>query len=142
MEVLKNHKTERYIKYLLIILVVVFIALAVFFVIRFRSLHRQQIMHIWESHISQILQRRAPLPTSDTGVIRSWMTFDYINKLFNLPTDYLKTKLNVSDPNYPQITVYGYAKKEKIDQTTFIDKVINAVGEYVPSEISTSTKNL
>ena len=136
----KNYKIERYTKYGLIILVIILVILAVFFVIQFRSLYRQRIVHSWESRISQILQRRAPLPTSDIGVIRSWMTFNYINRLFSLPADYLKSKLNITDLHYPQLTIYGYAKNLNLDQAAFLRQVENAISGYNPTKTSTSTK--
>ncbi len=53
-------------------------------------------------------RERGPLPLSDAGLIRSWMTFDYINKLFNLSPTYLKTTFSISDSRYPNLSLSEY----------------------------------
>src|ERR1035437_6268606 len=46
--------------------------------------------------------------------LASWMTFDYINVVFGIPPDYLKTNLNITDPGYPNIRIDRYAKHNGI----------------------------
>ena len=42
------------------------------------------------------------LTINDVNRIQNWMTFDYINKVFKLPSDYLKNNLNISDSTLSQ----------------------------------------
>ena len=64
-------------------------------------------------------------------MIQSWMTFNYINKVFKLPTNYLKNTLNISDSRYPNIPLEDYAEKAKIKTADFTTKVQDAVHSYL-----------
>lgn len=141
MKELNNRKVKKYILWVLVVLAVVLVVLVIFLITQFRSLYRHQILNAWESRISQTLQRYAPFPTNDAGVIRYWMTFDYINKLFELPPNYLKMKLSITDSRYPRLTIYSYAKSENLNQTVFLGEIVNSVREYLPTKTSTSTNN-
>jgi hypothetical protein len=46
---------------------------------------------------------------NDINRIQSWMTFDYINKVFRLPTSYLESFLHISDSHYPNMLISQYA---------------------------------
>ena len=58
-----------------------------------------------ELSLSASVQKHGALNASEVGVIRPWMTFDYINRIFGLPKDYLKDQLQISDPHYPNSTL-------------------------------------
>lgn len=88
----------------------------------YRPAHR-----FWLSHLHRTLT------INDTNSIRSWMTFDYINKAFKLPVDYLKNTLNISDSRYPNIALEDYAEKEKINKASFTTNVQEAVHNYLTS---------
>jgi hypothetical protein len=66
-----------------------------------------------------------PLPI--VSEIQGWMTFRYINYVFNLPTNYLGSKLDISDSNYPNITLNKYAGAHGLGQAEFLSSVKNAV---------------
>lgn len=123
----KNKITEKFdLKLYLLILGVLVIALilSLFFFYKpfylYRPVHR-----FWSSHSHRTLS------ASDINTIRPWMTFDYINKVFKLPADYLKNAFNVSDSYYPNISLGSYANKEKINTDEFIVKVQEAVHNYL-----------
>ena len=69
--------------------------------------------------------------STNIGLIRNWMTFDYINRLFNIPPSYFETKLNVTSTNYPRITIKSVAKQNNADQSDFILHIQNLVREYL-----------
>lgn len=69
-----------------------------------------------------------PLPIASE--IQGWMTFRYINYVFNLPANYLDSKLNISDPHYPNITLNKYAGAHALGQAAFLLSVKNAVEAY------------
>ena len=137
-----NHRLARYVRYTLIILTAVFIALLIFFVVQYQALWRAQIIDMHELRTSQMLQRHAPLPVSDAGSIRAWMTFDYINKLFALPTDYLKMQLQVTDTRYPRLTIGEWAENTHGDQAILLGEVENAVRVYMAPENATGTVSM
>ncbi len=126
------HRLERYIRYALIIFAVVLLALVVFFVAQYESLRRAQLINARHFEMSQLLAHHAPLPTSDAGtVVRSWMTFQYLNKIFALPTDYLKTQLQISSASYPRLTISSYVKTANFNEATFISRVDAAIENFV-----------
>ncbi len=84
-----------------IVLVGLFVLASVFFV---RSLESS-----YHSGQLRIDHRNQETTTQKLSDIRPWMTFDYINVVFKLPTDYLQNKLNITDYRYPNIRVDRYA---------------------------------
>ena len=122
---------RRYIKYAIIILVVALVLLGVFLVGEYRSLRKAQIISARELQLSAILKNHGPLTASDINIIRPWMTFDYINKLFNLPPDYLKTQLSISDVRYPQLSLSGYANYIHLNIATFTSEVTSTLRDYL-----------
>jgi hypothetical protein len=103
----------------------------VFLVREYAVLRRERVISAREFWISTILHQHGPVTASDTSFIRSWMTFDYVNDLFHLPSDYLKTQLSVTDPGYPKISIGGYAVRNRIEATTFISELDAAVANYL-----------
>jgi heme/copper-type cytochrome/quinol oxidase subunit 2 len=135
----RNHRTERYIRYTLTILAVLLLLLVVFFVAQYESLRRAQIISMRQFHVSQLLERHAPISVTSASVVRSWMTFDYINRLFALPPDYLKNNVPITDLQYPKLTISSYVKKNGLNQTTFLDELDATIRNYSPLQNATST---
>jgi len=67
-------------------------------------------------------------------VIAPWMTFDYINVIFSLPPDYLKTALLITDPTYPNLRIERYAKKT--------NQNVNDITAKIEEDITTYNSNL
>ena len=78
----------------------------------------------------KITQFHGTLTGENTDLVASWMTFDYINKIFNLPSDYLKNSLAISDASYPRISISRYEKNHKLDQNQFLAEVKKTVANY------------
>ncbi|HYF04957.1 MAG TPA: hypothetical protein VEA59_02185 [Patescibacteria group bacterium] len=62
--------------------------------------------------------------------ISSWMTFDYINTAFDLPTDYLRNAMHINDSRYPKIPIGRYAQKNKLNEDQLIMQVQSLVQSY------------
>ena len=62
--------------------------------------------------------------------IRIWMTFDYINVIFRLNSDYFKNVLNITDPQYPNIRIDRYIKRNNINPIQFQIKLEEAITNY------------
>lgn len=73
--------------------------------------------------------RPSALPAPST--IDSWMTFDYLNKIFNLPPDYLKTSLNITDSRYPFLTISRLAREQKQNTTGTLSIVEQAISNHL-----------
>lgn len=128
----------RYIRYVLITLGVILIILFVFLVVQYRVLRDEQILND-RALRSAALERHAPLPPDEASVIRSWMTFDYVNRIFGLPSDYLRSRLDITDSRYPRLSIGSYAKTAGVDVTTLLNNLEAAISFYVSPVIVTST---
>jgi hypothetical protein len=127
-----------WIRFALIILALILAALVIFLFLQYRALQRERILNAHEWRWSLFLGREAPLPPGDASVIRAWMTFDYVNKLFALPPDYLRTKLGIADPGYPQLTIAAYAANAGTGTAAALTAVQNAVSGYAAPTASTT----
>ncbi len=130
----RNRQFARRVQYTLIILGVILLVLIVFAVMQYRALRRAQVINAREFFITSLIKRHGPLTANEAGLIRPWMTFDYINKTFNLPADYLKTHLSIADPRYPQLSLGGYAQSGHVDPNVFLRQVETAVRAYLVTQ--------
>ena len=64
--------------------------------------------------------------------IQPWMTFSYINFVFKLPENYLKTVLSVNDARYPNMQMTRYVRMNHLNSAQFLLQVRQAVSEYKP----------
>ena len=69
-----------------------------------------------------------PLKADSIG---EWMTFSYINQIFNLSPDYLSTALTIQDTRYPHLTISQYEKAKNLNDTDFLKQVQGSVGQYL-----------
>jgi hypothetical protein len=67
-------------------------------------------------------------PTIDS--IQLWMTFDYINVVFKLPSGYMKDILGISDAQYPNIRLDTYSRRTHIDPEVLLKTVKQYIGTY------------
>jgi len=133
-----NTKTiKRYLRAAIIALIVVLFLLAVLFVWNYISLLRAKVISTRELEISAMLHSHGPLTASDVNVVRPWMTFDYVNRLFNVPSDYLKTKLSITDPSYPRLSISGYASYERSASSIILGQVEQALADYLTATATT-----
>jgi hypothetical protein len=127
----KSKIIEPYIKYVLILLGVIFIVLLFFLIREIRHLNHSEIINAREVHISNFLKSHGPLSVNNIGIVASWMTFDYINKLFAVPPSYFETTLGISNSRYPQISLSGYARSKGISSAFIVGKVESALQNYL-----------
>jgi hypothetical protein len=65
--------------------------------------------------------------------ISSWMTFDYINKIFNLPSTYFKETYQIKDKKYPILTIKQYTTETKTNTTLFVINIQKTIQAYLES---------
>jgi hypothetical protein len=111
-------------------LLVFTVLLMVFLVKTYQLKNKPHLLSLQESIRTH---RRKPPTVNDLTYLSSWMTFDYINKLFNLPETYLEQSLQVNDPKYPFLTVEQYAKKTNINTVVVIENIQKYVRRYITS---------
>ena len=74
--------------------------------------------------------KKGPATINDVVLIQNWMTFDYINHIFALPTDYLQTSLHITDTRYPRLTVTEYAEDIRVRSSEVLTELQGAVRLY------------
>lgn len=62
--------------------------------------------------------------------IQGWMTFEYLNRTFNLPTDYLQKDIEVTSSSYPNVTLTKEATLRGQDLTVFLGDVKKSIKKY------------
>ncbi|MBP7804834.1 MAG: hypothetical protein KA052_01265 [Candidatus Pacebacteria bacterium] len=59
-----------------------------------------------------------------------WMTFSYINFVFELPPNYLKDNLGLVGEEYPGIQIKRYARIYNLDSIELVEQIQEAVHDY------------
>ncbi len=67
---------------------------------------------------------------NEVSTIGTWMTFDYINHLFHIPSLYLQDTLNITDTRYPQLTLLQFAEDTRSQPIDTLSQVQNAVRTF------------
>ena len=128
---MKNQKNWFH-RHIVLILLIVIAVLGMFLIQNYYGRHLRR-PHFINSYMTWINQKRsrAPLKATDVGLIRPWMTFDYIDKLFNIPAGYLKSQMNITDAHYPKLTLAGYARNQHTPISTIISDTASSTKYYL-----------
>ena len=114
----------------------IILAILLFFLVRqYQTLRRESVISARESWLTNALKSHPHVTANDASAIRSWMTFDYVNKLFSLPSDYLKTQLSISDPTYPKLTIGKFARDINQSASGTLEAAQNSVRAYLAHPI-------
>jgi len=132
---------KRLIDWLIALLGIVFAVLLFFLVRQYEILRREAVVNARESWLANAFKNHPHLTASDTNVIRSWMTFDYLNKLFDLPPEYLQTELPVPDSAYPKLTISKFAKDTHQAASSTLQEVQNVIQQYLASPVPANTSS-
>lgn len=119
-----------------IVLMIIVILLAIFSVLFVRNIisaHRAGVFAAHRPISDLLLKNKATHTTSvkDVEYIDTWMTFKYINFIFNIPESYLKDTLQIDDVRYPNLPVGRYTKAKKLESVLYISKIKDAVKNYI-----------
>ena len=134
---------ERHlIEWLIAVLGILLIILLFFFVRQYQTLRRESIISARESWLMTALKNHHHLTSTDASVIRSWMTFDYLNKLFDVPPEYFKTQLSITDPTYPKLTIGKFAKDIGQPSSSTLAGVQGAVRHYLVNPAPANTSSM
>ena len=100
-----DKKIKKYgIEIVLWVLIILLITLCVSLVMEYREVVPRATPTSFRTFLN-LKRNHGPLPATSADLIRSWMTFDYINTLFNLPANYLQKTL--SEPNVTCFLIYN-----------------------------------
>ena len=118
-------------------LVALLVVLSLFLLGQYFALRRASLISAHELWLSTVLHEHGPITANDVSFIRSWMTFDYVNKLFGLPPGYLEDRLSITDPRYPQMSLGSYASHNHIDLADLTSELDAAIKDYLTNATST-----
>jgi TRAP-type C4-dicarboxylate transport system permease small subunit len=103
------------------------LAVVVWFGFDIHSLYKQgAITHA----VSRIHRRTVGRPALVPSQIQGWMTFRYIQFAFRLPTNYLGSKLNITDTGFLNTTLDKYAAAHKLNGGAFLQQVQAVAANY------------
>jgi hypothetical protein len=129
---------ERFVAFMIIALIVI-LGFLVFFLVRdYRSLRREQVISAREFLLGAVVKNHGHQTASEVTVIRSWMTFDYINQLFGVPAYYLKGQMSITDSRYPKLSLSSYAKESGVASA----KVVSVVSGFLTTYLTNATSSL
>lgn len=73
---------------------------------------------------------RLPLAEADADAIRAWMTFEYLNRVFGLPQEYLRAELALADARYPRVSIAEVADARQVPAETIRTQTQTAIRKY------------
>jgi hypothetical protein len=113
-------------KITLLLLLFIAMGLVIWLIVNIRNLYKTgELRPAREFHGNYI---HTQIISSDQ--IQAWMTFSYINYIFNLPPNYLLGALNIKDNRYPNLGINQYAKEKKLNYVSFLASVKGFVNQY------------
>ena len=116
---------------IIIFLVTIIVLSAVFDFYQYNRFQRRNLITTYKSNIASIISKNhSNLSIKDVSMIDTWMTFGYINTIFKLPSDYLKTSLNINDNHYPNLSLNKYINTQKLDKNVYLSSVRSSVANY------------
>lgn len=120
----------------------IILAVLLFFLVRqYRTLRRESLLSARESLLSNIIKDHANPSASDISLVHSWMTFDYLDRLFHLPPDYLKVQLSITDPTYPKMTITKFAKDIDQNPSSTLERVQGVLRQYFANPLPVNTSS-
>ena len=123
------HKASKTINLILGILVIILVFLVVSLISSYKQANIGKIIH---SHVTALKNNEtAGGAAVNISTVQSWMTFDYINRLFGLPPDYLKATLSISDPIYPHLSLLRYSHLRGTSVMQEVAAVKEAIQAYL-----------
>ena len=121
---MKSHK--HFWKIIFIALLLIVISLLTWFISEIRDLYRTDDFRPTRGLNRNYNYKLALNPNQ----IQGWMTFSYINFVFNLPPNYLLGALNIQDNSYPNLDINRYIKAKDLNPNMFLSSVRESVAQY------------
>ena len=110
----------------LAILLIIATSLSIWFIFDVRNLYTTGMLRPTRSFRNHFIKQ-----TLSPEQIQGWMTFSYVNYIFNLPPNYLSESLVINDPHYPNVEIRQYAKTNVLDETNLLYNIQQSVTKYI-----------
>jgi hypothetical protein len=125
-----NHMKNKFLHLAAVLLAIILILLGIDLYRQYSRLDYIQSVRTERIRLAD-LRRHRHLSAADASYIRPWMTFDYVASAYEVPADYLKSKLGISDSSYPHVSIARYAKINSLDENALNSEVIGVVRGYL-----------
>ena len=125
-----HNKNQIILKITLGVAIVAVVILSVLFFRQYKHIRRLDYISLHRQSFFRSLHGSGPLTAADASSTQIWMTFNYIDRAFSLPSTYLQNNLAVSDSRYPNMTVEEYAKDTGLSTAMALVKVQSAIVAY------------
>ncbi len=116
MDVIKKHKNKITLA-LLVISFVWAITSTYLLLTDYTRLHRGGFMpgpRAWHPHERHVATQY------DVDALAPWMTFSFVNKIFNLPPSHFKNLLSITSTQYPNLTIESVAQAKSIQTSELL----------------------
>jgi hypothetical protein len=123
---MKNNTEKKVLGVIIVVMIVILLCLCAALAAGVRRAGRENPSASFVDFLS-LKRAHGPLPAADADLIRPWMTFDYVNRLFGLPPEYLKVGLDITDKRYPDISFTEYSESSGTTSVSFLGSVRSAV---------------
>jgi hypothetical protein len=106
------------------VLLVIVLAVTTYLLIGDVAFHRA-VSPLASPRRMRTMLQTAPPPT--ISEVSAWMTFEYLNRVFKLPPDTLKSALGITDPRYPRLSIHRWAVASGQDEALALERVKQAI---------------
>lgn len=76
----------------------------------------------------------AKVPSATPEVLRPWMTFEYVNRIFGLSPEILRNTLGITDRRYPKLSIAAYARRIGSSSDAVIAQISLVITGATPQE--------
>jgi hypothetical protein len=121
---MKLHK--HFWKGLFVVLLLIVISLLIWFIVDIKNLYQTGTFRPTRGFNINHISRQTATPNQ----IQGWMTFSYVNYIFNLPPNYLLETLNIQDTHYPNMGINKYIKVKGLDPIVFLTNLRESVAQF------------
>ena len=128
----KRHKAAVILEWILLVLVVSGLAITLYYLVRDYAIlsYRGQTMSLHRPRRGLRGMLFVPRQKLQPADIQGWMTFHFLNRVFNMPENYLQQQLSMSDKRYPNISLDDYVNSKRLNEAKFIAQVQSLVANY------------
>ena len=129
MEEVQKH-FDAWVRVALVILLALLAVLCGLLLHQYKTLRDQQILG-GPIHWLTALHGATSTPMTDPNFIQSWMTYDYVDHIYDLPADYLRMTLHIADGHYPRVSIAESAEAQQMTIAAMTAEVRKAIGDYL-----------
>ncbi len=118
-------------RWAVLVLLTVYLAVTLFWLIQDLVVYRSAGLLVRRHSLSEILRPRPAaghaVQTMPVDAIQDWMTFDYLNQAYGLDPGFLRRRLSIDDPQYPNVSIEAHAERAGENRNVLLEQTKKAV---------------